>query len=157
MTEGSREETMSRLFASRASLVSVVFLLITVAITPSITSASESGNSVTEFEFYQNDGHNASEILSLNGTANIALQQVEWQIVEFGNGLNESGLKSGDYLTSVTPSGEQHWSWTLVVDVSGMNCTCVLEVYLSASDGSTPIATIVLYLGHSYHYPVLHK
>ena len=156
MTEGSREDTMSRLFASRASLVSVVFLLITVAITPSITSASESGNSVTEFEFYQNDGHNASEILSLNGTANIALQQVEWQIVEFGNGLNESGLKSGDYLTSVTPSGEQHWSWTLVVDVSGMNCTCVLEVYLSESDGTTPIATIVLYLGHSYHYPVLH-
>ena len=121
MTEGSRDFIMSRLFASRASLVSVVFLLMTMAITPSITSASESETGVTEFKFHQKDGHNATEILSLNGTANIALQQVEWHIVEFGNGLNEGGLKSGDYLTSVTPSGEQRWSWTLVVDVTGMN------------------------------------
>ena len=155
MTEGSRDFIMSRLFASRASLVSVVFLLMTMAITPSITSASESETGVMEFKFHQKDGHNATEILSLNGTANIALQQVEWHIVEFGNALNEGGLKSGDYLTSVTPSGEQRWSWTLVVDVTGMNCTCVLEVHLSGLGLDTPIESIVVYLGDSNHHPVI--
>ena len=155
MTEGGRDCIMGRLFASRASLVSVVFLLMTLAITPSITSASESEPEVIEFNFHQKDGHNATDILSLNGTANIALQQVDWRITEFGSGLNEGGLKSGEYLTSVTPSGEQRWSWTLVVDVTGMNCTCVLEVYFSGLNLDTPIESIVVYLGDSNHHPVI--
>ena len=69
--------------------------------------------------------------------------------------MNEDGLKSGDYLTSVTPSGEQRWSWTLVVDVTGMNCTCVLEVHLSGLGHDTPIESIVVYLGDSNHHPVI--
>lgn len=155
MTKGNPESSMSRLFASRASLVSVVFLIGMMAVVPSITSASESESNLRVFDFYQSDGHNATEILSLNGSANIALQQVDWRIVEFGSGQNSAELKSGDYLSSVTPSGEQHWSWTLVVDVSSMNCTCVLEVYLTDSQVDSPIQSILLYLGHSNHHPVI--
>jgi len=104
--------------------------------------------------FYQEQGLTANQTLSLNGTSNQALQEASWALVNITLFDQYEVITSGDYLSSVIPSGEQRWSWTLVIDVEGIDCTCVLEVHPSPDPDQQP-ALLHTYLGESGHRPLL--
>ena len=156
MTNGVRQVSMRKRHASRASLVSVIMLLFTMPFAP--VSGAPSGSQTDEFQldFFQIDGYHSTDLLHLNGTANMPLHAAQWRIHDHQNNPDSPPLLTGDYLSSVTPSGEQRWSWTLVVDVSQLNCTCVLTI-TQVDEHHSPRAHIYLYLGETDHRPILQQ
>ena len=154
MTNEVREVNMRKRHASCASIVFVLMLLLTMPFAP--VSGASSGSQMDEFQlnFFQGDGHHSSDLLNLNGTANMPLDAAQWRLFDHQGGPESPPLLTGDYLSSVTPSGEHRWSWTLVVDVSHLNCTCVLTI-TQGDELHSPRAQIALYLGETNHRPVL--
>lgn len=102
----------------------------------------------------QEQGLTENTTLSINGTSKQTLQNARWQLVNITQFDQSDVLVSGDYLSSVTPSGENRWSWTLVVDVEGVNCTCVVQIHTSLNKTHDP-ALLYVYLGESGHRPLL--
>jgi len=156
MTNGVREVDMRKRYASCASLVSVIMLLLTMPYAPVMGEHSDSQMSDFQFDFFQVDGYHSSDVLDLNGTANMPLHAAQWRIDDHQANPETPPLLTGDYLSSVTPSGEQRWSWTLVVDVSQLNCTCVLTI-IQGDGHHSPRAQIYLYLGETGHRPILQQ
>ena len=156
MTNGVRVGDMRKRHASRASLVSVIMLLFTMPFGPVSGAPSDSQISEFQFDFFQVDGYHSTDILNLNGTANMPLHTAQWRIHDHQTPPESPSLLAGDYLSSVTPSGEQRWSWTLVVDVSQLNCTCVLTI-IQGDEHHSPRAQIHLYLGETGHRPILQQ
>lgn len=156
MTNGVREVNMRKLHASHASLVSVIMLLFTMPFAHVVGEPSESKTNEFQFDFFQMDGYHSTDLLNLNGTANMPLHAAQWRINDHQANPESPPLLAGDYLSSVTPSGEQRWSWTLVVDVSQLNCTCVLTI-IQGEKHHSPRAYIHLYLGENGHRPVLQQ
>ena len=156
MTNGVQEVNMRKHHAQRASLVSVIMLLFTIPYGPVMGEPSDSQMSEFQFDFFQVDGYHSTDLLNLNGTANMPLHAAQWRIHDHQADPETPPLVTGDYLSSVTPSGEQRWSWTLVVDVSQLNCTCVLTI-TQGDEHHSPRAHIYLYLGETSHRPILQQ
>ena len=107
-----------------------------------------------QLTFYQEQGLTVNQTLSLNGTSNQALQDASWALINITLFDQYDVISHGDYLSSVIPSGESRWSWTLVIDVEGIDCTCVLEVHASSDMDHQP-SLFHTYLGESGHRPLL--
>ena len=103
--------------------------------------------------FHQEDGIKANSTLILNGTSTQPLQSSSWRLVNTTNFDQHDILVEGTHLSSVVPSGETQWRWTLVLDVEDIHCTCRVEVL--ANNQSLHPAVITVYLGDSDHRPVL--
>ena len=109
-----------------------------------------------QLDFFQVAGHHSTDLLNLNGTSNMPLHAAQWRLLDQQGDSDSPPLLTGDYLSSVTPSGEQRWSWTLVVDVSHLNCTCVLTI-TQGDELQSPRGHITLYIGDTNHRPVLQQ
>ena len=156
MTNGVREVNMRKRYASCASIVSVLMLLLTMPLASASSASTDSQMNGFQLDFFQVEGHHSTDLLNLNGTANMPLHAAQWRLFDQQGGSDSPPLLTGDYLSSVTPSGEQRWSWTLVVDVSHLNCTCVLTI-AQGDELHSPRAHITLYIGDTNHRPVLQQ
>ena len=154
MTNGVREANMRKRHASCASFVSVIMLMLAMPFATASGASTDSQVNEFHLDFFQVDGHHSTDLLNLNGTANMPLHAAQWRLFDHQDGPESPPLLTGDYLSSVTPSGEHRWSWTLVVDVSHLNCTCVLSI-TQGDEPQSPRAHIHLYLGETNHRPVL--
>ena len=147
---------MSTHMRSRAILSTVVLILVLLPLTAVDVGAQGTNEPPTLFHFYQTDGDHFDEVLTVNGTSSVPLQNVTWQVVNISLFDQSEVIVSGDFLSSVIPSGEERWSWMLSIDVSGVDCTCAVEVFFDGLHEEEP-ATIIVYLGQEMatHRPVL--
>lgn len=146
--------TMSKRMQPRV-LLSIA--LVALLLLPASSLADHKGNDETMppmVLFHQTQGEHFDELMHLNGTADRPLQQARWSILNISLFDQRDVIQEGEYLSSVTPSGDHQWSWTLVVDVSTLDCTCVVEIELyNGPEAFT--SQLVVYLGNLSHRPVL--
>ena len=147
---------MSTLIRSRATLFAVVLMLLLLPVTSVDVGAQGPDEPQTLFHFFQTNGDHFEEILTVNGTSSASLQNVTWQVVNISLLEQSEVIVSGDFLSSVIPSGEDRWSWMLSIDVADVDCTCVVEVFLDELQEDQP-ASLIVYLGQDLgtHRPVL--
>lgn len=152
MAEGSRIDTMRGQLRIGAVLLAAFMFVGSAPVAAQDDTHWLSGSD--QLTFYQEQGLTVNQTLSLNGTSNQALQDASWALVNITLFDQYDVITHGDYLSSVIPSGENRWSWTLVIDVEGIDCTCVLEVHASSDLDHQP-ALFHTYLGESGHRPLL--
>ena len=147
---------MSTLIRSRATLFAVVLMLLRLPVTSLVVGAHGPDEPHTLFHFSHTNGDHFEEILTVNGTSSASLQNVTWQVVNISLLEQSEVIVSGDFLSSVIPSGEDRWSWMLSIDVADVDCTCVVEVFLDELQEDQP-ASLIVYLGQDLatHRPVL--
>ncbi|MDP6194600.1 MAG: hypothetical protein QF880_02635 [Candidatus Poseidonia sp.] len=113
-------------------------------------------------EFNLPDGAQFDDVVNLTGVSTIPLKNASWSIVNI-SGVTPTTLLSGPYLTSVQPVAEDLFSWSLIVDVSDVDCTCYVELNVDEERGKDghgwkpqghDIARLVVYLGENHHRPV---
>ena len=114
-------------------------------------------------EFNLPDGAQFDDVLNLTGVSTIPLKNASWSVVNI-SGVTPTTLLSGPYLTSVQPVAEDLFSWSLIVDVPDVDCTCYVEINVDeerrgkGGPGKEPqghdLARLVVYLGENHHRPV---
>ena len=154
ITKGPRVPNMSKQMQPRVllSIAFVAFLLL-----PASTLAEhkeQDGMTSPMVSFDQSHGEHYDELMHLNGTADRPLQQARWSILNISLFDQREVIQEGEYLTSVTPAGDHQWRWSLVVDVSSLDCTCVVEIDLHNGPEAFT-SQLIVYLGNLSHRPVL--
>lgn len=136
-------------------------LLIVLMFCVSLTPTSSAGHRPTDganpdhafvFTFDQEQGINVMDTLELSGESRLELRDTEWDLYDVLDDLNP--LLHGDFLTAVFPTAEGY-SWNLSVNVSGYDCTCIMEISVPAPDGGTHLHPLFVYIGSVNHQPVL--
>ena len=90
--------------------------------------------------------------INVSGYSNIEMKSASWKLWDVSSTSQTTHVKSGDFLTTVTPITDNFWSWTLDFDIPELNCTCYLII--SVPDGIDVIqANLLLYIGSSNHRP----
>ena len=136
----------------RVAWITLILLLTSfVHASEALTSARDP---TMEFTINQEPGSKFVNTLNLNGTSNIVLQNTTWEITDFSQSPDFDILASGTFLTVVTPISGQQYSWGLDVDVSEMNCTCIIRIHIQA-ETTVLSKELVVYLGGHGHRPVL--
>jgi hypothetical protein len=104
---------------------------------------------------FQNDGVIFTENLSINGTTTLPPSEATWELWNVGDGLSSWSLElSGSHFTSVEPSAESLWNWTLDITTAGIECTCLLTI--SVPNGLDPMSnSLIVYLGETGHRPMI--
>ena len=70
-----------------------------------------------------------NETLNISGSTTITPQNANWVIYNVTNPYVEwDVIANGDYFSSVVPVSEGIWIWNLEVNLTGIECTCWLEI-----------------------------
>ena len=103
----------------------------------------------------QEDGTHFTENILLNGTTTLAPSEATWELWNVGDGISGWNLEaSGSHFSDVTPVSENIWDWALEINISEINCTCLLTI--SIPNGLDPMTkSIIVYLGVSEHRPMI--
>lgn len=96
-----------------------------------------------------------NETLTINGSTTIPAQDANWALYDVSDPYSSWNLmRSGNYFSEVIPLDEGLWSWSINVDVNGLNCTCWLEI-------SQPVGlekeflNRIIFIGAGPHNPVI--
>ena len=101
------------------------------------------------------DGFWVNDTLTIDGSTTLNPQNMDWVLYDVTDPYIEWPiLVSGDFFTTVTPIDEGLWVWSLVVDVSGINCTCWLEIGQPNGLGKEFFNRII-FVGEGPHNPVI--
>jgi len=104
---------------------------------------------------FQDDGTIFSENISLNGTTTLPPSEATWELWNVGDGFSNWNMEaSGSHFSSVVPASENLWYWTLEINVTELDCTCLLTI--SIPNGLDPMSkSIIVYLGETGHRPMI--
>ncbi len=132
----------------------IVFIFCTLSIVDSV-SAHHLEEENYNLYIFQNDGVIFTENLSINGTTTLPPSEATWELWNVGDGLSSWSLElSGSHFTSVEPSAESLWNWTLDITTAGIECTCLLTI--SVPNGLDPMSnSLIVYLGETAHRPMI--
>jgi len=132
----------------------IVFIFCTLSIVDSV-SAHHLEEENYNLYIFQNDGVIFTENLSINGTTTLPPSEATWELWNVGDGLSSWSLElSGSHFTSVEPSAENLWNWTLDITTAGIECTCLLTI--SVPNGLDPMSnSLIVYLGETGHRPMI--
>jgi len=132
----------------------IVFIFCTLSIVDSV-SAHHLEEENYNLYIFQNDGVIFTENLSINGTTTLPPSEATWELWNVGDGLSSWSLElSGSHFTSVEPSAESLWNWTLDITTAGIECTCLLTI--SVPNGLDPMSnSLIVYLGETGHRPMI--
>jgi hypothetical protein len=147
----------TRKCATQARRCLLIALIFCVPLTPISTAGhgpSGGGNPdhTFEFNFDQEQGINVIDTLELSGESRLQLRDTEWDLYDVLDDMNP--LMHGDFLTAVFPTADGY-SWNLSVNVSGYDCTCIMEISVPNPDGGTHVHPLFVYIGSVNHQPVL--
>lgn len=132
----------------------IVFIFCTLSIVDSV-SAHHLEEENYNLYIFQNDGVIFTENISINGTTTLPPSEATWELWNVGDGLSSWSLElSGSHFTSVEPSAESLWNWTLDITTAGIECTCLLTI--SVPNGLDPMSnSLIVYLGETGHRPMI--
>ncbi len=132
----------------------IVFIFCTLSIVDSV-SAHHLEEENYNLYIFQNDGVIFTENISINGTTTLPPSEATWELWNVGDGLSSWSLElSGSHFTSVEPSAESLWNWTLDITTAGIECTCLLTI--SVPNGLDPMSnSLIVYLGETAHRPMI--
>jgi len=103
----------------------------------------------------QGDGTHFPGNILLTGTTTLAPSEATWELWNVGDGISGWNLEgSGSHFSDVVPVSENMWNWTLDINDTEIDCTCLLTI--SIPNGLDPMTkSIVVYLGVSEHRPII--
>ena len=132
----------------------VIFIFCTLPVADSVSAHHIEEENYNLFIF-QNDGSLFTENISINGTTTLPPSEATWELWNVGDGISSWSLVlSGSHFTSVEPSAESLWNWTLDITTVGIECTCLLTI--SVPNGLDPMSnSLIVYLGESGHRPMI--
>mgnify|MGYP000518574694 CR=1 FL=1 len=133
-------------------LVAFTFCTLPLAVSVSAHHLDEDNYNLFIF---QDDGVIFADNISINGTTTLPPSEATWELWNVGDGLSSWSLESsGAHFSSVDPSSENLWNWTLDIEVAGIECTCLLTI--SVPNGLDPMSkSLIVYLGESGHRPMI--
>ncbi len=107
---------------------SVLFGLIFILSSLSFSAADDDIEPELNSDFIH--GTWVNETLLISGTTSLPAQQASWNMYDITDRDNSTWelLDTGDYFSNVTPMDQDLWSWTISINVSGINCTCWIEI-----------------------------
>ena len=129
--------------------------LLLLVLVPTTSASSEVDNSSEILTSPTLDGIWVNETLILNGSTTLNPQNVDWVLYDVTDPYLEWPiLRSGEFFSVVTPVAENLWIWSLTIDVSGLNCTCWLEIGQPNGLGKEFLNRII-FIGLGPHDPMI--
>ena len=104
--------------------------------------------------FHDDHGAHMVDALNLTGTSSIPLRNASWSLVNLTDS-SPTELMSGQHLTSVQPVADGEFQWSLEVEATGLQCTCMVEILVDEPDGPQQSWRLVVYFGTEGHRPVM--
>ena len=140
---------------SRSIATCLVCLLFGISTLAMVVSAHHIEEDTYNLVILQDDGTHFTENILLNGTTTLAPSEATWELWNVGDGISGWSLEdSGYHFSDVVPVSENMWNWTLEIDVTEIDCTCLITV--SIPNGLDPMTkSIIVYLGVSEHRPMI--
>ena len=133
-------------------LVCLLFCTSALAMTASAHHLEEETYNLV---IHQGDGTHFPGNILLTGTTTLPPSEATWELWNVGDGFSEWNLEvSGSHFSDVVPVSENMWNWTLEINDTEIDCTCLLTI--SIPNGLDPMTkSIVVYLGVSGHRPMI--
>ena len=98
-----------------------------------------------------------NETLNISGSTTITPQNANWVIYNVTNPYVEwDVIANGDYFSSVVPVSEGIWIWNLEVNLTGIECTCWLEIN-QPYGMQKEILNRVIFVGNGPHEPIISR
>ena len=140
---------------SRSIATCLVCLLFGISTLAMVVSAHHIAEDAYNLVILQDDGTHFTENILLNGTTTLAPSEATWELWNVGNGISGWSLEdSGSHFSDVVPVSENMWNWTLEINITEIDCTCLLTI--SIPNGLDPMTkSIIVYLGVSEHRPMI--
>ncbi|MDE0954279.1 MAG: hypothetical protein OR994_06360 [Candidatus Poseidoniales archaeon] len=140
---------------SRSIATCLVGLLLCMSTLAILVSAHHPEEVTYNLVILQDDGTHFPENILLTGTTTLAPSEATWQLWNVGDGLSGWNLEElGSHFSDVVPVSENLWNWTLEINDTEINCTCLLTI--SIPNGLDPMTkSIIVYLGVSGHRPMI--
>ena len=104
------------------------------------------------------DGLWVNDTLIVNGSTTLNPQSANWVLYDVTDPYVTPTwpiIGNGGYFTEVLPVSEGLWSWTLTIDVTGVNCTCWLEISQAKDGQGKEILNRIIFIGEGPHNPVI--
>ena len=140
---------------SRSIATCLVCLLFGISTLAMVVSAHHIAEDAYNLVILQDDGTHFTENILLNGTTTLAPSEATWELWNVVNGISGWSLEdSGSHFSDVVPVSENMWNWTLEINITEIDCTCLLPI--SIPNGLDPMTkSIIVYLGVSEHRPMI--
>jgi hypothetical protein len=140
---------------SRSIATCLVCLLFGISTLAMIVPAHHIADDTYNLVIHQDDGTHFTENILLNGTTTLAPSEATWELWNVGEGISGWNLEdSGSHFSDVVPVSENMWNWTLEINITEIDCTCLLTI--SIPNGLDPMTkSIIVYLGVSEHRPMI--
>ncbi len=140
---------------SRSVATCLIGLLLCMSTLAIIVSAHHIEEETYNLVILQDDGIHFPEDILLTGTTTLAPSEATWELWNLGDGFSEWNLEeSGSHFSDVIPVSENMWNWTLEINDTEIDCTCLLTI--SIPNGLDPMTkSIIVYLGVSEHRPMI--
>ena len=134
-------------------------LLLTLSVLICMFSTTVAHHDLGEDEFnpvrfHDDHGAHMVDALNLTGTSSIPLRNASWSLVNLTDS-SPTELMSGQHLTSVQPVADGEFQWSLEVEATGLQCTCMVEILVDEPDGPQQPWRLVVYFGTGGHRPVM--
>ena len=137
----------------KSGLILVLLIIVSVPTSSGYQSSSEDGDSLHSDSL---NGEWINNTLMISGTTTISPQTASWALFNVTETFGEENiLQSGDFFTEVIPIQEGLWSWELSINVSEIECICLVHINQSTIDQSEDIYRIV-FIGEGPHPPILY-
>jgi len=133
-------------------LISMIFCIIIAF--PS-TYALDVNDEITSHKMESDfpDGTFVNGTLNITGIITSDSTDIAWMIYDSSN---FEQLHSGSYFTEVTPISVDRWEWLLQVDVSFLNCACILVISHEVSElKSDLIIEKMVFIGEGPFSPII--
>jgi len=145
----------ARMGESRSIATCLVCLLLCMSTLAILVSAHHIEEETYNLVILQDDGTYFPGNILLNGTTTLAPSEATWELWNVGDGLSGWNLEeSGSHFSDVVPVSENLWNWTLEINITEIDCTCLLTI--SIPNGLDPMTkSIIVYLGVSGHRPMI--
>ena len=140
---------------SRSIATCLVGLLLCMSTLAILVSAHHIEEETYNLVILQDDGIHFPGNILLTGTTTLAPSEATWELWNVGDGSSGWNLEeSGSHFSDVVPVSENLWNWTLEINDTEIDCTCLLTI--SIPNGLDPMTkSIIVYLGVSGHRPMI--
>ncbi len=152
MPNGIASSPMGESRSIATCLVCLLFCISALTMTASAHHLEEENYNLV---ILQGDGTHFPENILLTGTTTLAPSEATWELWNVGDGISGWNLEgSGSHFSDVVPVSENMWNWTLDINDTEIDCTCLLTI--SIPNGLDPMTkSIIVYLGVSEHRPMI--